>query len=70
MYNPKLVKPYLKATFDNNIEVKNKELYLLCGCESDDQKSSVRALKSKFLREFKDASKEIPKGDENKEESN
>lgn len=65
MYNPKLLKPYLKAKFDNNIEVKNKELYLLCSCEVDDQKSSVRALKSKFLKEFRNASNGETNGETN-----
>ncbi|HEC36950.1 hypothetical protein LCGC14_0833660 [marine sediment metagenome] len=51
-YAPFLLKSYLRAKYDNKIEVKNKELYSLCGCENDDQKGSVRALKSKFIKEF------------------
>lgn len=65
MYNPKLLKPYLKTKYDNNIEIKNKELYLLCECGGDDQKASIRALKSKFLKEFRDASNGENNGETN-----
>ncbi|KKN47088.1 hypothetical protein LCGC14_0666540 [marine sediment metagenome] len=51
-YNPKLLKPYLEAKFTNNIPFKNKELYMLCGCEDDNHKAAIRSLKSRFLKEF------------------
>ena len=54
-YAPFLVKQYLKAKYDNKIEVKNKELYSLCGCENDKQKGSIRALKHKYLKQFENA---------------
>jgi len=56
MYTPSLLKQYLKAKYDNRIAVKNQELYSLCGCENDNQKGSIRALKSQFFELFKNES--------------
>jgi hypothetical protein len=52
MYNPKILKPYLIAKLDNRIPFENKELYSLCGCVTDNQKASIRSLKSEYIREY------------------